>query len=139
VADNSISKSGGCNGCWDSGAISQQTISATGGYVEFKTSASPWLAVGLSNGNTGSSITEIRYALKFFGNYVEVRERGIYRAGWNIAAGDVHRVAVDNGVVKYSLNGVVKYASTTAPTYPLLVDTTIEMVGHAVQNAIIGN
>ena len=139
VAGNNITKSSGCDGCWDSGAISQQTISSGNGYVEFKTSAGPWLAVGLSNGNPGTTITEIAYALKFFGGYVEVREKGIYKAGWNVVAGDVHKVAVDNGVVKYFLNGVVKYVSTTAPTYPLLVDSTIELVGHAVQNAVISN
>jgi hypothetical protein len=137
VVGNSITKTSGCDGCWDSGAASQQAIGSGNGYVEFRTSAGPTLSVGLSNGNPGTTVTEIAYALKFFGGYVEVREKGVYKDSWNIVAGDVHRIAVDGGVVKYFLNGVVKYVSAVAPTYPLLVDSTIELVGQAVQNAII--
>src|SRR5207302_6254020 len=36
-----------------------------------------------------------------------------------------------------SQNGVLKYTSTQAPTYPLLVDTSLESTSATVQNAVI--
>ena len=35
VSGNTITKNGGCNGCWDAGAVSQQTIASGDGAVEF--------------------------------------------------------------------------------------------------------
>jgi hypothetical protein len=137
VNGNSITKNAGCNGCWDSGAASQQTIASGDGYVKFTTSNGATLNAGLSNGNAGTNANDIKYALRFFATYVEVRELGVWKASWNVAAGDVHKVAVEGGVVKYYHNGTLKYTSATAPTYPLLVDATMTTVGETLQNAVI--
>ena len=42
------------------------------------------------------------------------------------------------GAVKYFQGGTLKYTSTGAPTYPLVVDTGLFTIGSAVQNAIVG-
>ena len=46
--------------------------------------------------------------------------------------------AVESGVVKYYQNGALKYTSAKPPSLPLLLDTSLNSVGGAVQNAIIG-
>ena len=95
------------------------------------------LTAGLGSGNTGTSASEIAFGLRFFPGYVEVRESGVWKESWPIATGATHTVAVEGGAVKYFLNGTLKYTSAVAPSYPLLVDATIETVGGAVQNAVL--
>jgi hypothetical protein len=137
VSGNSITKSGGCSGCWDAGAVSQQTIASGNGSVEFTVSSGASATVGLSNGNAGTNANDITYGLRFYSSYVEVRESGAYKADWPLIAGATHRIAVENGMVKYFQNGVLTYTSVLAPAYPLLVDATIDNAGDAVQNAVI--
>ncbi|MBI2116977.1 MAG: hypothetical protein HYT85_18120 [candidate division NC10 bacterium] len=67
----------------------------------------------------------------------EVRESGVYRADTTFVSGDVFRVAVESGVVKYTKNGAVFYQSTLAPTYPLLVDTSLLDLNATITNAVI--
>jgi hypothetical protein len=140
VSGNTISKSGGCDGCFDAGAISQQTIASGDGAVEFTVPAGVYLSAGLSNGNSGPAAEEIKFALRFYPGspgYVEVRESGAYKADWPLVAGAVHKVAVEGGVVKYYQSGVLKYTSAVAPAYPLLVDAALGTLNSAVQNAVI--
>jgi hypothetical protein len=140
VSGSTITKTGGCGGCWDAGAISQQTITSGNGAVTFAVSSGAGATVGLSNGNTGTSANEIKWGLRFYPGSpgtVEVRESGAYKADWPNAAGATHKIAVENGAVKYYVNNTLKYTSTVAPTYPMLVDATIDNVGAAVQNAAI--
>jgi hypothetical protein len=137
ASGNSLTKNAGCGGCADAGAISQQTIAAGNGFVAFTVSSGFAGTVGLSTGNPGTSGKEIKFGLRFFPGYVEVRESGIWKASWNIAAADIHKVAVEGGAVKYFQNGTLKHTSAIAPTYPLLVDTSLNTVGGAVQDAVI--
>jgi hypothetical protein len=138
VNGNTITKNTGCNGCWDAGAISQQTITSGNGFVEFKAPANAYLGVGLSNGNPGTTANEIKFALRFSPGFVEVREGGVYKADWRYVAGATYRITVNGGVVKYYENGTLKYTSAQAAAYPLLVDSTVGTVGAGVQSAVIG-
>ena len=54
VAGNGITKNTGCDGCWDAGAASQQTIASGDGAVQF-TASNAYLSVGLSTGNPGTT------------------------------------------------------------------------------------
>jgi hypothetical protein len=67
----------------------------------------------------------------------EVRENGTYRWDTRYVSGDVFRVAIVGGKVKYSRNGVVFYTSTKLPVYPLLVDVSLGSAGSTVANAVI--
>ena len=140
VTGNTITKNAGCDGCFDAGAVSQQTILSGNGSAEFQVSAGSYVSVGLSNGNAGPAAEEIKFGLRFYPGtpgIVEVRESGAYKWDWLNAAGAVHKVSVEGGVVKYYLNGVLKYTSAVAPTYPLLLDASLGSAGSAVQNATI--
>jgi hypothetical protein len=138
VNGSTITKNTGCNGCWDAGAASQQTIASGNGSVSFTVSSGTAGTIGLSTGNAGTSANDIKFGLRFFPGYVEVRESGVWKGSWTITAGATHKVAVASGVVKYFYNGALKHTSAVAPTYPLLVDATIETIGSAVQNAVLG-
>ena len=140
---NTLQKTSGCNGCPDAGATSQQTITSGDGYVEFTVGAlTGQRFAGLSHDNPGTGWQEIDFAFRLWGNAgpgnLDVEENGTYH---NLSAtyvvGDVLRVAVESGVVKYYQNGVLRYTSTVAPTYPLMVDTSLLDSNATINNAVI--
>ncbi|HEX9833773.1 MAG TPA: hypothetical protein VGA66_11965, partial [Mycobacterium sp.] len=136
---NSLKKTSGCDGCEDAGATSQQRIGSGNGYLEFTVSETGLVRyIGLNNNSTGTGLAEIPFAFKLVNGYAEVRERGAYRADTPIATGDVLRIAVQSGVVKYMKNGIAFYASGVAPVYPLRADTALTSLGATVSNGVIG-
>ncbi len=135
---NSIQKTSGCDGCEDAGAISLQQILSGDGYLEFTASETTTLGfVGLSVGDTGTGSVEIRFAIRLQSGIAEVRESGISRTTTTFVTGDVFRISVQSGVVKYYKNGVLFYTSGLAPAYPLLVDSTLVSLDASISNAVI--
>jgi Concanavalin A-like lectin/glucanases superfamily/Bacterial Ig domain len=135
---NSLQKTSGCDGCQDAGAVSQQQIASGDGYFEFTATETDALRfAGLSNGNPGTSAAEIKYAIRLQSGSVDVRESGVYRASSTFVSGDIFRVAVESGVVKFYKNGALLYTSAVAPAYPLLVDTCLFNLNATVGNAVI--
>ncbi|MBI2827734.1 MAG: hypothetical protein HYX77_00500, partial [Acidobacteria bacterium] len=51
--------------------------------------------------------------------------------------GDVFRIAVVNGQVRYSKNGAVFYSSAQSPGYSLLVDTALLSASSTLTNVVI--
>jgi hypothetical protein len=123
----------------NSGAISVQQVPSGDGYVEVTVSeTNTYRMFGLSNGNTDSSYPDIDFGLDLAPSTIYVFEKGANRGSFgSYAAGDVMRVAVVGGVVRYSRNGTVFYTSTQAPTYPLLVDTWLYSQGATLNNAVV--
>jgi hypothetical protein len=115
VSGNSLTKTAADN--WgNSGASSQQAIMSGDGYVQFTASeAATWRMAGLSNGDGDQGFSEIDFAL-----YQAAGQVGIYAAGTSrgcfgtYTSGDVLRVGVESGVVKYKRNGTVVYTSTVS-------------------------
>jgi uncharacterized delta-60 repeat protein len=140
---NSLTKTGGCAWCDDAGAVSVQQIASGDGYMEFTASElTTNRAVGLSNGDTDNTRTDIDFAVMMWKtmsgvNYVEVYENSVWKAGQFYQTGDIFRVAVQGGVVKYSKNGALWYTSAKAPVYPLLVDTSLWNAGATINNVMI--
>jgi hypothetical protein len=122
------------------GAVSTRAIAFGDGYVEIAASETTSNRMfGLSHGDTDQSYTDIDFAMYLTGNNLNVYERGGQRGG-NFATfvpGDVLRVAVVGGRVKYSKNGVAFYTSTAAPSYPLLVDTALLNQGATLKSVVI--
>ncbi|HJR08139.1 MAG TPA: hypothetical protein VJ842_12835 [Pyrinomonadaceae bacterium] len=138
---NSLQKTSGCDGCDDAGATSQQSITSGDGYFEFTVSSLQGQRfAGLSNGSSGTGWAEIDFAFRLWGasGDLDAQENGTYRPlGTTYAVGDVLRVAVEGGAVKYYKNGTLLYTSTVAPTYPLLVDTSLLNASSTINNAVI--
>jgi hypothetical protein len=95
--------------------------------------------VGLSFGNTDSSYPDIDFGLDLaLDSVVYVYEKGVYRGTFgSYRPGDVFRVAVTGGVVRYYKNGGLLYTSTQTPPYPLLVDTWLYNQGATIQSVMI--
>jgi RHS repeat-associated protein len=99
---------------------------------------------GLSSGDAGQNYTDIDFAVYLSGGGAGTIT--IFEAGTNkgtpgtFTTGDVIRVAVDSGVVKYKKNGTTFYTSSVSPTYPLNADTSLYSNGSTLNNAkISGN
>jgi hypothetical protein len=116
---------------WNAGAASVQAL-VSDGYVEFTTAeATAAKMAGLSMGNGGADDADIDFAVRLSDTgRVAVLEGGVNRGGFGTyVAGDVFRVEVAGGVVTYAKNGAVFYTSTLAPSFPLLVDTSLRTPG----------
>ncbi len=135
---NALSKTTG-SAAWDASAISTRGIISPGGYLEVQASLSPNVAmVGLANGNSNSGYSDIDYALYLASGTLYIYEGGLNRGSFgSIVASDKLRVSVESGVVKYRKNGNLIYTSALAPTYPLLVDSSLNSSGASIKSAII--
>jgi hypothetical protein len=141
VSANSLSKPGGTS-AWDAGAASTRSIAAGDGWAEFTASETNKARVfGLSNGNGGVDRADLDFA-------IYLRTDGlvsIYEFNVNVgpptppsySVGDRFRVSVEGGVVKYRKNGTLIYTSAAAPTFPLLVDTSLWSPGATITSATL--
>jgi hypothetical protein len=139
ASGNSLTKSSGCDGCVDAGAHSRQEIAAGDGYLEFTASeTSSWRSIGFKGGNPGVNTSEIHFAISLKPDgVVEVRERGMLRTNTTYVRGDVFRIALMAGAIRYYKNGRLLYISGLPPAYPLLVGASLQSRGATVTNAII--
>src|SRR5205807_846040 len=86
----------------------------------------------------------IDFAFYLVSGSLKVVENGgnFYSLG-NYANGDVLRVAVEGGVVKYQkkvgTSYTTLYTSLVPPTYPLSVDTSLNHIGSQITNAVISS
>jgi hypothetical protein len=119
-----LTKTAGCHGCADAGALSLQGISSADGYVELKTGAGLHF-VGLSAGTAWQSAVNVPFGLRLKGQSVEVREYGQYRSDVLVSPTDTLRITVSGGKVIYSKNGVAFYTSAMAPPSLVRVHATL--------------
>jgi RHS repeat-associated protein len=135
-AGNSLYKESG-GGHWNAGAASTRAIVSGDGYVQV-TAGEGGVMVGLSNGDSDQSSHDIDFGLYDAGaGSLYVSESGTLVGPFPVAAGDLLRVEVQGGVVRYKRNGGVFHTSSRAPTYPLVVDTSIQYVGTVIHNVMI--
>ena len=138
VSGNNLTSTG--NGWGTAGAVSTQSIASGDGYVEFTASeTTSYRMIGLSHGDTNQNFSDIDFAFYLeYGGYLNIYEGGgpVGNFG-SFVTGDVLRVAVEGGVVKYRKNGTLVYISTITPTFPLLVDTSLYSNGATLTNVVI--
>lgn len=138
ASGNTLVKTGGCGGCADAGASSEQRVTSGDGGLFFAASDPSALRfVGLTWGEPTHQPTHIKFALRVQGGVAEVRESGAYRTDVRISAGDILGVTVSGGAVQYSKNGTVFYTSSAALQYPLAIDASIYDVNASVNDAMI--
>ena len=139
ASGNAIKKSGGANNSWNAGAISSREILSGDGYIQVSVDeTSSQRAFGLSRGNSNARRSDIDFAVQVGSGSLRVFESGVSRGSFGaVATGDVIRVAVEEGVVKYYRNNSVVYTSAASPSYPLLLDTSIYTSGGRVSGAYL--
>ena len=136
---STIQKTGGCGTCSDAGATSAQSLASGDGYVEFTPVPGARLYAGLgTNSSPNTDPAQIDFAFSFWadGGW-DVREKNVYKTEGRFVSGDVFRVAIVSGAVKYYKNGVLVYSSLAVPAYPLVLDTTLIGTGATVSNAVV--
>jgi hypothetical protein len=123
---------------WNAGASTVRNLSGDGHVTFITGEVSTAKFAGLSNGNPGTSYTEIDYAFYLLDNgTVRIYESGTLRAViGTYVAGDTFDIGVVGGTVQYSVNGTVVYTSTMPPTFPLVLDTALYTAGATIQNVM---
>ena len=135
AAGSALGKSGGCNTCFNAGAVSQQQV-AGDATLSFSVAQGQRMFVGLSHDTSSSTSYGIDYAFSFQPNGTfEIREGNVYRGEGVMAAGDVYGISVVSGVVKYYRNDVLIYTSGSRTSGVLVVDTSLATLGTAVTSA----
>jgi alpha-tubulin suppressor-like RCC1 family protein len=136
---SNLRKSTGASNTWDAGAVSTKAIVSVDGYVEVLASETNTNRMfGLSHGDTNQAYADIDYALYMAGNRLYVYEAGVQRGAFGtFAAGDLLRVAIEGGILKYRRNGQLLCTSGVAPSFPLLVDTSLYSIGATLQDVVI--
>jgi hypothetical protein len=134
---STLQKTGGCAGCADAGAVSSRSITGGDGSAEFTPVFGARLYAGLGTNTTSNTDPAlINFAFSFWpdGGW-DVRESNVYKTEGRFVDGDVFRVAVEGGGVKYYKNGAVVYSSAAAVAYPLVLDTSLIGAGATLANA----
>lgn len=134
---STLQKADGCGTCADAGATSAQSILSGDAAVQFTPVAGARLYAGLGTDATANTDpARIDFAFSFWpdGGW-DVRERGVYKTEGRVVAGDVFRIAIAAGTVKYYQNAVLVYSSATPPSYPLVLDTTLIGAGATIAAA----
>jgi len=139
VGANGLSKFG--NGGWDGGAASWNTVSDNGYFQFTATETNKSRMAGLSTTNASASYNTIQYAFYLVaGNSLQIYESGNGRGSFGTyTTGDVLKIAVEGGVVRYYKNGILLYVSNTAPALPLLVDVSVNDKGGTIANPVVSN
>lgn len=138
VQGSVLKKTTGCDGCRSS-AISSQTISSGDGYVEFVAAeTNKRRYAGLMLNTRTVSISNLDFSIFLANGEAAVFERGVYRGEVAYVTGDVFRVAIQSGYVRYYKNGVLFYTSSTRPTYPIVTAAWIDQLNGTVTNATMG-
>jgi hypothetical protein len=122
---------------WSAGASTGEALTGEG-FVEFTTAENNTAKmVGLSSDDSSQHFSDIDFAIYLTSTgRVRVSEAGVIRSGnfGPYIPGDVFRVEVVGGVVRYSMNGGQPFhTSATPPSFPLLVDTSLSTPGATVQ------
>jgi hypothetical protein len=140
VTGSRLQKTSGVNDTSDASARSRQSISSGDGFAEFTATETNKLRFcGLTNSPIGTDYVDIDFAIKLtdFG-VAEVRENNLYKAETPYRTGDVFRITVDGGVVRYSKNGLGFHVSSNAPGYPLVVQAAFISLGGSIENTLLG-
>lgn len=129
------------NGQWNGGAASINTVN-NNGYLQFTASeTTTHRMIGLSSVNTNANFNTIQYAVYLRSDAsFEIYESGAGMGNFGTyQTGDVFRISVENGTVRYARNGSIVFISSIAPTLPLVADVSINSVGGTVTNALVVN
>ena len=122
-----LTKIAGCDGCPDAGAVSLHQLPAGEGSVELVPAPGHRLFAGLADVSTTlPSPASLPYAFSFWpdGGW-DVRERGVYKTEGRLTDGDVFRIVVAAGTVRYFRNGQLVYTSTVPAASPLRFGATL--------------
>lgn len=127
---------------WDAGAISTESITSGSGdgFVSVVADATNTARMfGMGNANTNATQADIEFGLILRSDgTLEVMESGTSKGTYGAYyRGDVLKVQVVSGVVKYYRNSTILYTAAKSPTYPIYLDTSISTSGGVLAGALL--
>ncbi len=131
VKGGALEKSSGRDGVLDASAKSEQVIISGDALVEFTVmDAAKVLFFGLARSPSGADATAIDFAIKLTASgAAEIRELNLYAGETRYSPGDVFRIAIEKGAVKYYKNGALIHTSLQPPAYPLAASVALGSAG----------
>lgn len=139
VSGNSLTKTGSAG--WTAGASSTTSITGGDAWIEFSAvETNTDRLAGFGNGDASQALADVDFGILLESNGTfNVLEAGTDRGDFgSYARGDRFRVEIANGTVKYRKNGAVVYTSGVSPTYPLVVDSSLDDVGATLRDVAVG-
>jgi hypothetical protein len=128
------------DGTNNGGAISVRQIREGDGYVQFTTlESNRTKTAGLSLADPDQREATIRWGIRLTAaRQVQVVELGALRGTFGLYnPGDVFRVAVVGGQIRYSKNGTVFYTSISQPSYPMFFDSSLFTTKATLANIVL--
>ena len=133
AGQNSLTKVGGCDGCYDAGASTKATIASGDAYVDFRFPDPMALARGgIAHAFSVTSGFSQDFAIRVQSGSAEIRENGIYRTDTPFTSATVFRIAVQKGVVTYAKDGNVFYTSAAPVQYPFVFGAILGTANSAI-------
>lgn len=138
VTGAALEKTAGGN-AWNGGAASTNLLLSGDGYAAVTASGTRFsYAFGLGSDDADQSMSDIDFALVVQPNLLRIFEKGAWQADvGNYAAGDLLKVAIEDGAVKYYRNNIVLYTTHPDIKYPLRLDTSLLEEGSGIDNAAL--
>jgi hypothetical protein len=147
VSGNDLTKTGAT--AWDGAAQTDKNLLSGDGYIQMTcTETTTGRMIGLTNADPFDPDAFNNYVQLDFALYVppgaglRVYESGteVFAAASPYISGDILKVEIVGGVVKYYQNSTLLYTSTVLPTYPLKGAAVLYTLGSTVTDAkISGN
>jgi hypothetical protein len=138
TAGDRITKTSGCDGCPDAGALSLQHIADGTASLEFvAVSYDPLLYAGFTRTQSLPTATDYEFSIRLQNGMAEVREGGHYRGDIPFNQGDRFNITVGSNQVEYRRNGEVFHTTSVSASYPLFVASTLLNVGAALDNVAV--
>jgi hypothetical protein len=132
-----MEKTGGVNLVYDAALTSSEIIDSRGGYAEFTAATvNGRIVLGLGPDNPEVGYTTISHAIHLSGtSLLQIFENGTSKGTvGTYVVGDVIKVTVEEGVVRWYKNDNLIYTSSTTPPSPLYFRASVATVGTVVSN-----
>ena len=139
VSGNSLTKTAPTTSV-NTGTVSSHALAAGDGSVAFTVSeTNTSRMLGLSRPDTDRGWRTLDFSFYLLSDQrLAIYERGVYRGYFGTYfPGDVLRVGIDSGVVRYWRNGSLLYSSTAAPFFPLVVEAWLYTTGATLTDVVV--
>lgn len=127
---------------WNASAAASNEIASGDGWLEATvTETSTQRVFGLESGGAASTWSDLDHAIELAADgTVKVHESGVLRGTYgSYSNGDLLRVEIRDGVVRYLRNGTLLYTSAIPPAYPLHADTALYTTGATLSHLTMGD
>jgi hypothetical protein len=140
ATNNDLKRTGGTSS-WDAGAFSVNSIKNYGYVQALASEKTTGRLFGISSSNSGDAFGSVQFAFYLRSDgALEIYESASLKIGLgSYAATDLLQIGIDNGLVKYYVNGTLKYISSLTPSATMYADIAFDNVNSILNDVYIFN